>query len=271
MNQNELSQDPSAVVPVSLKIPDLMDELELDESSFKPVTKGLGFHQEVKQKHFTPKVVSATKLSVSLDKKNTDLGKSIAKNFDEKNQSKKMSMSTSVNASKNALSAFYAESTIVSQSETSTNLDFVNLDKLMPEKNKNTKKSDASAYAQLLAFFVDLALVLSFTTATVAALVAVSRIDAKVLYQVISLQDQIVFGSSLFIIYFLLYFTILDLNASPGKALFGIRLYTANGAAVSARHTFGRAVITLLSVAALMLPTILDFQGRLSGTKVFKD
>lgn len=270
MNQNDHNHDQlnslkSKTVP--LNIPDFMDDINIDESSFKPVTKGLGFHQEVKQKQFTPAPVSATKLHHEPLSKNTEIGKSIAKSFDHKKVAKtSTSLVPSTNTPKSALAAFYGESTTASSTT-----DIEKVETTILSKKETIKRADASMYAQFVAYIVDLALVISFTVATIAALVLVSRIDYKILFQVISLHDQVVFGSSLFIIYYLLYFTILDLNASPGKSLMGIRLYTAVGKNVSTKHTFGRALITLLSTAALTLPTLLDFQGRLSGTKVFKD
>lgn len=271
MNQNEQNHDHLSSVKskaISINIPDFMDDLDIDESSFKPVTKGLGFHQEVKQKQYTPASVIATKLQHEPVKKNNEIGRSIAKSFDEKKSLKNTVAGTSASTPKGALAAFYGEA--------STNMvspinEAEKVETTLLSKKEIAKKEDASMYAQFLAYIIDLALVASFTLATIAALVAVSRIDYKILLQLISTKDQAIFGSSLFIIYYLLYFTILDLNASPGKSLMGIRLYTVTGKTVSTKHTFGRALITFLSIAALTLPTLLDFQGRLSGTKVFKD
>ena len=67
-----------------------------------------------------------------------------------------------------------------------------------------------------------------------------------------------------------MYFSILDLSNSPGKTILGIRLVKSDDTQVSAKQTFTRALITLLSGVALFLPTLLDFQGRLSETKVVK-
>lgn len=268
MNQNDINKDQLNSKPVMLNIPDFMDDLNIDETSFKPVTKGLGFHQEVKQKQFTPAAVNVTKLQHEPIKKNIEIGKSIAKSFDDKKiKTKSNTITAQTTTTKGALAAFYADASVSSE----LSLESEKVESSLFNKKETIKKVDASMYAQFIAYIVDVALVLSFTIATIAALVLVSRIDYRLLMKMISLNDQVVFGSSLFIIYYLLYFTILDLNASPGKSLMGIRLYTASGKNVSTKHTFGRALITLLSVAALTLPTILDFQGRLSGTKVFKD
>ncbi len=242
---------------------DSLNEFQIDENSFKPVTKGLGFHQETKRKQFAATPVKATRVSVpSVPHKNQfELGKSISKSFDSNIQDKQ-NLDKNLNRTKGALAAFYGEQTIPD----------VALPNVEEERSsKIVSRIEAAAIPQGLAFLVDVLLVLSFTVATLAALVVASRIEFNILIKIISQTDQIVFGSSLFVIYFLLYFTILDLNATPGKSIFGLRLYRADGKDVSVKHTLGRALITLFSVVTMMLPTLLDFQGRLSGTKVFKD
>ena len=50
----------------------------------------------------------------------------------------------------------------------------------------------------------------------------------------------------------------------------GIRLLRTNDKNVEVKHTFTRALISLLSFVALFLPMVIDFQGRLSDTKVVK-
>ncbi len=254
MNQNDLNFDPQNKKTVHFDSLDF-DDFTIDESSFKPVTKGLGFHQETKSQQFTPKPMKATKTIGSSAVKTTALAKTIVNNFEvSKENTQKMT------PNKGALAAFYGEAPATE----------IILD-LKKEEAHEVKKFEATSLTQLCAYVLDLLMVLSFTIATLAALVAVSKIEFSILIKIISRNDQIIFGSSLFIIYYLLYFTILDMNATPGKSVFGIRLYRANGKNVSVKHTFSRALITLLSSIALTLPTFLDFQGRLSGTKVFKD
>lgn len=261
-NSNQLNSTKLKSVP--LNIPDFIDDFNIDETSFKPVTKGLGFHQEVKQKQFTPANVMATKLQNETTK-TKNVAKYIASSIDDK---KRGDTQTQAISNKGALAAFYGNTAVLENIEVKDN---ENLKASVFKSEATAKRLEASSYAQFIAYMIDVLLVLSFTIATIAALVLVSRIDYAILLKAISIQDQVIFGSSLFIIYYLLYFTVLDMNASPGKAVMNIRLYTANGKNVGTKHTFMRALITLLSVAALTLPTLLDFQGRLSGSKVFKD
>lgn len=268
MNQNEHISDQLNSVnkkPVTLNIPDFMEDFNIDETSFKPVTRGLGFHQEVKQKQFSPAKIVANHTNSDIVAAKS-VGKLVATTLDQKNAVN--SMRAENMPSKGALAAFYGTSNLTQEIRPDG---IEENSKKTLQKHEAIKRVEASSYAQFIAYIIDLALVFSFTIVTIAALVLVSRIDYNILLKVISFQDQIVFGSSLFIIYYLLYFTVLDMNASPGKSVMGIRLFTVSGKNVSTKHTFMRASITLLSVAALTLPTLLDFQGRLSGTKVFKD
>jgi len=84
------------------------------------------------------------------------------------------------------------------------------------ETNKAVYK-EASGVAQLSAWLIDVAMVVSFVALTAALLVAVSGIDYKIFAKIVSNYDLIIFSSSLFTIYYLMYFTILDLSNSPGK------------------------------------------------------
>jgi uncharacterized RDD family membrane protein YckC len=128
----------------------------------------------------------------------------------------------------------------------------------------------APQLSQFFAWVIDVLVIASFVALTEALLVLASGIELRMYSRLISSNDLAIFSAAIFSIYYLLYFTILDLSASPGKTVFGIRLAKANGREVSVKHTFLRALISLVSGVALFLPMLLDFQGRLSDTKVVK-
>lgn len=135
---------------------------------------------------------------------------------------------------------------------------------------KTVSKKAAPQSAQFLAWIVDILVIASFVALTGALLVFASGIELHMYSRLISTQDLSAFAAAIFSIYYLLYFTILDLSATPGKTIFAIRLVKADGSEVSVKHTFTRALISLVSGVALFLPMLLDFQGRLSDTKVVK-
>ena len=230
-----------------------IDEFNLDEDSFKPMTKGLGFHNDQKKSNFKPvhkevkpfasskKVPSTGAMLNSLDAKNSSI---VAQQLPS------------------GLEAFY-------ESKTKVKPESLSLSKAEVGSIKKIDNSVSMA-VQFFAWAIDLLLVASFVAITGLFLVMVSGIEFNVFIRLISTNDLIAFGSSLFAIYYLLYFTILDLSTSPGKTIMGVRLIRTDDLSLGVKHTFTRALVTLVSAVALFLPLVLDFQGRLSDTKVVK-
>jgi uncharacterized RDD family membrane protein YckC len=236
-----------------------LDEFNISEDSFKPMTKGLGFHQDQKRSSFKPSPKEV-------------------KPFGSVPRSAKPSV---------ILSSIGSQSTIGTQHVT-TGLDVFygakgnpgnqgqqNIPERKIELNEEKIETvDSFKIApmgiQFSGWLIDIAVVASFVAVTEALLVFASGIQYQMFARLISNQDLIIFTAAIFSIYYLLYFTILDLSASPGKTIMGIRLLKTNNSNVSVKDTFTRALISLLSSVALFLPMLLDFQGRLSDTKVVK-
>lgn len=236
------------------------DEFNISEDSFKPMTKGLGFHQEQKKSSFRqlPKEVKPFGTNRTQVKAGT-----ILKSLDTENSA------TASRHIPTGLEAFYGtkgnlrKNDHVNTIENSIESREVKLDIV-----KNFKA--ASAELQFVAWLIDLLIVSSFVVVTGALFVFTSGIKFEMFSHLISKQDLAAFTTAIFSIYYLLYFTILDLSASPGKTIMGIRLVKINNANVSVKYTFMRAFISLLSGIVLFLPMLLDFQGRLSDTKVVR-
>ena len=239
------------------------DEFNISEDTFKPMTKGLGFHQDTKRPSFKPapkevKVFGSSKSTVkkTLSSIPTSIGAPKSNH--------------TANQMPSGLEAFYG-------SQPATQSDTQNLFEKPLHKNSEVKQDKAittrkaaSQTTQFLAWIIDLLVIVSFVALTGALLVFASGIEFTMYSRLISPKDLGIFTSTIFAIYYLLYFTILELSATPGKTIFGIRLVTTSGKEVSVKHTFTRALISLFSGVALFLPMLLDFQGRLSDTKVVK-
>jgi uncharacterized RDD family membrane protein YckC len=235
-----------------------LDEFTINEDSFKPMTKGLGFHQDQKRSSFAPapKEVKAfgtvkdhTRASVLL------------------NPLSGQAASAAAGHMPSGLEAFYGTK---GTAGTPVHKPEIKID-LPSEKNEiKTKFIIAPAMLQFFAWVIDVLVVSSFVAITGALLVLASGIQYKIFARLINNQDLIAFTAAIFSIYYLLYFTILDLSASPGKTILGLRILKSDNTNVSVKHTFLRALISLLSSIALFLPMLLDFQGRLSDTKVVK-
>lgn len=237
-----------------------LDDFNISEDSFKPMTKGLGFHHEQNRPAFkaTPKEVKPFGVTAKSQPKTS----SLLKPMSEKNEA------TASAHVPTGLEAFYGtKGSTGSQTNMLDKKMEALADKLVETK---TQFKTASASIQFLAWAIDVLVVASFVATTGALLVFASGIQFEMFSRLISRQDLIAFSAAIFSIYYLLYFTILDLSASPGKTIMGIRLLKTDNKNVSVKNTFARALVSLLSVVALFLPMLLDFQGRLSDTKVVK-
>ena len=256
---------PKVVKPIQVDL----DEFNISEDTFKPMTKGLGFHQENKKQSFKPspkepKTFASPKLPMSstLSKVNTTKENTLGL----RTSTSTHSLGSPTVAS--GLEAFYGKTTIAQTEETK-------ISALVDEKMNQLIKQNqdfklASSITQFSAWLIDLMVVMSFVALTGALLVFASGIEFKMYSRLINNQELIIFSSAIFSIYYVMYFTILDLSASPGKTIMGLRLVRSDKGELAVKHTFTRALVSLLSGVTLFLPMLLDFQGRLSETKVVK-
>lgn len=258
MNQDTHSFSTPKAQPIQVNL----DEFNLSEDSFRPMTKGLGFHQEQKRSAFKPIAKEVKAPAANLGRKEIKpsamLGSLSVQNT-----------ATIGQQLPSGLEAFYGTKGNAGTPNLSAHLE----NKIETETLKTEIKSNmkaASGSTQFLAWIIDVLVVLSFVAVTCALLVFASGIKFDMFARLITNQDLALFTASIFSIYYLLYFTILDLSASPGKTIMGIRLIKSDNTALGVKNTFTRALISLLSSIALFLPMLLDFQGRLSDTKVVK-
>ncbi len=255
------SSNTKAMKPIQIDL----DEFQISEDTFKPMTKGLGFHQDTKRPSFKP----SPKEVKPFGSPTSPLGKSLnampASTIGQANAAKPVMG----NQLPSGLEAFYGKT---QEPTTDTNLFEQKITKTKEEKKASTASNlkTAPQMSQFMAWIIDVLVIASFVVLTGALLVFASGIDYRLYDRLISQQDLAAFSAAIFSIYYLLYFTILDLSATPGKTIFAIRLVKSDGGEVSVKHTFGRALISLFSGIALFLPMLLDFQGRLSDTKVVK-
>lgn len=256
MNQDHHSFSSKGNKPIQVDL----DEFQISEETFKPMTKGLGFHQDTKRPSFKPAPKEVKPFGSAKTPMNSTLST--------------LSATTTAKPTAQAshlpsgLEAFYG-ATQAPKTET-PNLFEQAAKKEEVKAEKAVSKKAAPQSAQFLAWIIDVMVIASFVILTGVLLVWASGIEFNMYSRLISTQDLAIFGAAIFSIYYLLYFTILDLSATPGKTIFGIRLAKVNGGEVSVKHTFARALISLCSGIALFLPMLLDFQGRLSDTKVVK-
>jgi uncharacterized RDD family membrane protein YckC len=229
--------------PISLSF----DDFEITAESFRPVTKGLGFHQEQQKTNF--KQISRTKIEKI--RSQAPLGNMLRGN------------ETRIkNLAPMGLEAFYGATAPVPEI-------------MLPELDKDIARpavvlKNVSPVIQLFAWIIDVAVILSSVVITGVALMLASRINFGLIQKLVSSQDLMLFTSSIFAIYYILYFTILDISSSPGKTIFGIRLVGTDQNTLTMKNTFIRSLVSLFSLLAFCFPLLLDFQGRLSDTRIVK-
>lgn len=193
------------------------EDFDLDDFSFKPITKGLGFHPKKEEiaRPFKPTPVRATR------------------NY--------------------------------TQTTTTTTL-------VRPVKKVKEKEIllTANPRDKILAFIIDLSIITAVSILTLTMLVYGADLNIQVLISLFPFYELFLFASSIFSLYFLLYFSILDLTATPGKSLMGLELKLENGKRPQLGNTLPRAMITLLSLPLVGLPLLSNFQSRYSESEVYK-
>lgn len=262
-----MNKDPNSFSSANTKVtPPIqvdLDEFQINEDTFKPMTKGLGFHQDTKRPSFKPSPKQVKPYGSPKSPLGASLKSMPASTVGQANNAQPVMG----NQLPSGLEAFYGKAP---QPAEETNLFETKTRKEENKTERTLSLKTAPQTSQFLAWVIDILVITSFVALTGALLVFASGIDYRMYSRLISPQDLAAFTAAIFSIYYLLYFTILDLSATPGKTIFAIRLVKSDGGPVSVKHTFARALISLVSGIALFLPMLLDFQGRLSDTKVVK-
>ena len=123
---------------------------------------------------------------------------------------------------------------------------------------------------RVTAFALDMLIVLVGTAITLFILGLGSGLSIEILVSILGPKDIILFTIGVFSIYFLFYFSILDLSSTAGKSLMGLEMKTIDGKRAGIQNSFSRSLITLLSLPLLGAPAIAEVQEKLSGTKIYK-
>lgn len=239
-----------------------IDGLDFDSMDFKPMTEGLGFHLEEKQtKIIKPSVALKQSNEISTPKQR-QMVQGVTSNLGVSN----VNNQREITAHKSELTAFYGQD-VAGAAHTTLN---TQKEKAIREATQEQTLLEAGKFQQLGAWLLDVAIVSGIVAMTAALLAAVSGIDIRVLARLLTTNDLVLFSGSLFTLFYMLYFTVLDLASTPGKSVFGLHLIKTNNQDVRVTQTFFRAAITLISFVTIGLPSLIDFQGKLSDTKVVR-
>ena len=129
--------------------------------------------------------------------------------------------------------------------------------------------------SQFFAWLLDLLVIGVISSGTIIGLGFFAHIFGKTSMEMVILtfsrMDGLMGMGVLFGLTYLLYFTYGDISTSLGKKFFGVKLVAQSGKSPNTKMTFVRSLITLFSLSLLGIPALLDFQGKLSNTKIVRE
>ncbi len=237
--------------PEKSKIIVNFDEFELDDLSFKPLTRGLGFHDKKDQKEPRHTRTVATPVR--------PIEASKQKNLDEISSDNKEKIQNLNLAKKSGLDLFYNSDNKRLQAPQAPLQE-----KLIIKK----KEKESSLTVNLLAWSIDfLFLLLLFSVLTLAFILlsGLKWSEFKGMFQYMEIKVAL---TLLGVFFYALYFSFLDLVGTPGKALFGICLISTVGDKLTLKQTLLRSFLCVGSFLMLGLPLLLGFHNKISNTKV---
>ncbi len=120
------------------------------------------------------------------------------------------------------------------------------------------------------AFMVDLIIICLGTVVTQFVLGSASGLSWDVLISIFTIKELIFFTIGIFSIYFLFYFSVLDLSSTVGKSMMSLEIKASDGKRPSVQNTVSRAFVTLLFLPLFGIPMLAGVEEKLSGIKVFK-
>ncbi len=244
---------------------------EQDDFDFKPLTKGLGFHHTEK-KQTQVRTGGVMNRSVSSARKSIPTTPSL-----KSTPTQKLSTPSSL---PQELKAFYEAPAETTVTPPLPSVGMVHVPEV-PVQSKQTishapilneEIKSASRIIQLAAWLVDLVVISIFVVGTMSALFFMLNVELSSWKEVLLIDRNYIVPLSLFAIYYVLYFGILDLVGGVGKTMMGLKVVArVPGEKLSFFKTMLRSVVSLLSLAAFGLPHIVDFQGKLSDTEVVSE
>lgn len=230
-----------------------LDEFDIDSYDFKPVTKGLGFHDPLEKS----KRVKTAKTQVHPQ--------------------------TRARVNKINLSTNHLQNTPTTVSDPSlmTGIDALYGNKPLEENLKpqqaerkavKVKRKEATTMQMAGAFILDLLLVSLINIVLFVAFYGFAFKTISIPGIKSFILTSLPFFAILFSLIFITYFSLLEPMVTWGKRLWGIKtVLVGSNNPVTIKSSFVRALISLCSFPLLFFPLIFDFQGKLSDSSVVQD
>ncbi|MCF8058154.1 MAG: RDD family protein [Bacteriovoracaceae bacterium] len=246
----ETHRSESSKAPITLNL----DEFDIDSYDFKPVTKGLGFHDPL-EKGTKPR----SRMIPKADSKETLFSGHKSYNKKVTNHLQNTPTTVSDPSLMSGIDALYGK-TISENPMTLTK----------KEKNKVTLR-EASLGEMMGSYIIDVSIIAFITLILFASFFAFAFKMLQIEMILNFLTVSMPYVSIIAALIYLTYFSILEPVGTIGKKLFGLGCYlSGTKKRATIKNSFLRSIISLLSLPLLGVPMIFDFQGKLSDTSVMK-
>lgn len=236
------------------------EEFDID-FDFKPITDGLGFHNNEKKQNLKSSTLKekSEMLRADLLKKTSEVESKRVEIHKTKPSSQAFDMKQS-----GELSAFYQ-----SPVEQKIKVEF---NKTTPTEFKDNKES-IGMNLRLVAYIIDI--IILFVSISTLSLMALVLGDVPLSFARESFSEMSFKVNLFFVFYFIysLYFSFFDTSkfSSLGKNILGMRVKSTDSNRVTMAQSYLRANITLFSILTLGLISMLDVHSKITSTIVCKN
>lgn len=227
-----------------------LSDFDFDQMSFSALDKGLGFHH--KEKDLKENVVSSSTYELKSNKLRTS--KSI----------KEISVPTLKNDSSLRVTPEISLEAALGVSDKGFSSETLAEGQIAEDEMAMIESSLEKVTA---AWAVDLTLILLSIVSALILFMSSTGIGVEEFKDFLIKPEAQIFIGVFFTMFYLLYFSVLDLNSSPGKLLFGTKLVAVGNKRLTVFNTFIRSFIILVSIPLFLLPLIFGLHNKLSGTQ----
>ena len=201
MDNNIIEEVGKTQIPLSIDA-----NFDSDDIEFKIISDGLGFHNDRKE----------------------DFQKELRSSVRHAKPSKQFN-NNDTKIQRASLNSFYNfnKKSYKGQHKTQT----------QDQQTENLNETEAKLLTQLGAWGIDLTIIMLSLLFTLAMFLFVSGIKINLFLSIIPPIEASFFSGILFLLYYIIYFSILDLTRTPGKALLNIKIVKNNNSDICIQNT----------------------------------
>ncbi len=237
-----------------------LDEFDIDSYDFKPVTKGLGFHEDKKSK-VRPSSIQKSTSNVPASRSNRASVKHPVPSLGSTSASGSYLQNTPATVSDNGLMS--GLDAIYKREE-------VKKEKPVKEVKKRVLK-EAAPFSMIGAFVVDLIFITLISTTLFASFFFLIANSLEAGAFILFLKSSWEFVALMVSLIFITYFSLLEPVGTPGKRIMGVGTFqVGEQKRITLKNAFLRSLICLFSLPLCAFPLLFDFQGKLTDSKVLK-